>query len=32
MEQFKIEKITVSEGDNMLGYVKKKILGESYER
>ena len=30
LERFNISKITVSEGDNLLGYVKKKIYGESY--
>ena len=32
MEEFEIDKITVSEGDHLLGYVKKKILGEGYEK
>ena len=32
MEEFEIDKITVSEGDNLLGYVKKRILGEGYEK
>ena len=30
LERFNIPKVTVSEGDNLLGYVKKKIYGESY--
>ncbi len=30
LEKFNIPKVTVSEGDNLLGYVKKKIYGESY--
>ena len=30
LEKFNLPKVTVSEGDNLLGYVKKKIYGESY--
>ena len=30
LERFNIPKVTVSEGDNLLGYVKKKVYGESY--
>ncbi len=30
MERYGISRVTVSEGDNLLGYVKKKIYGESY--
>ena len=32
MEKFDIKRITVSEGDNMLGYLKKRVFGECYER
>ena len=31
LERYGIPKIVVSEGDNLLGYVKKKVYGESYE-
>lgn len=30
MQRYGIERVTVSEGDNLLGYVKKKVYGESY--
>lgn len=30
MERYDMPKVTVSEGDNLLGYLKKKIYGESY--
>ena len=30
LERYGIQKVIVSEGDNLLGYVKKKIYGESY--
>jgi exopolyphosphatase/guanosine-5'-triphosphate,3'-diphosphate pyrophosphatase len=32
MEKFGIKKVIVSEGDNMLGYLKKNVLGEKYGR
>ena len=32
MKEFNIQEITVSEGDNILGYLKKKVFGEGYER
>ncbi len=30
LERFGLPQVTVSEGDNLLGYIKKKIYGESY--
>ena len=32
MTEFKIDKVTVKESDNLLGYLKKRVYGESYER
>ena len=32
VENFKIEKVIVEESDNLLGYLKKRVYGESYER
>ena len=29
-EKFNIGSVVISEGDNMLGYIKKKVFGESY--
>lgn len=31
-EKFNIGSVVISEGDNMLGYIKKKVFGECYEK
>ena len=32
MKKAKIDKITVSESDNLLGYLRKKVFGEGYAK